>query len=137
MKNLISIIFLVIFSFGYAQKYPKTIIIENDSIICFTTTQSKQLGVWNEERKQCQELRILDAKEIIKKDGVIYQQNEIINKQDSIIFNYRSIIVEKEKIITINEEERKLLKKEIRTQKVGKWIAIISGVLLSGLMLAI
>ncbi len=137
MKNLISIFFLVFFSFANAQKYPKTIVIENDTIICFTTAQSKQLAVWNEQRKQCQELRILESKEIIKKDGIIYEQNTIINNQDSIIFNYRSIIVEKEKIITINEEEKKLLKKEVRTQKVGKWIAIISGVLLSGLMLAI
>jgi len=137
MKNLISIIFLATIFFANAQKYPKTIIFENDTIICFTTAQSKQLGVWNEERKQCHELRILDAKEMIKKDGVIYEQNEIINKQDSIIFNYRGIIVEKEKIIIINEEEKKLLKKEIRTQKVGKWIAIICGVLLSSLMVAI
>lgn len=137
MKNLISILFILVISITNAQKYPKTIVIENDTIICFTTTQSKQLAVWNEQRKQCQELRVLDAKEITKKDGIISEQNSIISKQDSIIFNYRGIIVEKEKIITINEEERKLLKKEIRTQKIGKWIAIISGVLLSGLMLAI
>lgn len=137
MKNLISILFILVISITNAQKYPKTIVIENDTIICFTTTQSKQLAVWNEQRKQCQELRVLDAKEITKKDGIISEQNSIISKQDSIIFNYRGIIVEKEKIITIHEEERKLLKKEIRTQKIGKWIAIISGVLLSGLMLAI
>jgi hypothetical protein len=124
------------FSF-HAQKYPKTIVIENDTIICFTTAQSKQLAVWNEQRKQCQELRILDAKEISKKDGIIFEKNAIINNQDSIIFNYCSIIVEKEKIINLNEEEKKILKKEVRKQKIGKWIAIISGVLLSGLMLAI
>jgi len=137
MKHLINIIFILVISITNAQKYPKTIVIENDTIICFTTTQSKQLAIWNEQRKQCQELRVLDRKEITKKDGIISEQNSIISKQDSIIFNYRSIIVEKEKIITIHEEERKLLKKEIRTQKIGKWIAIISGVLLSGLMLAI
>ena len=137
MKHLINIIFILVISITNAQKYPKTIVIENDTIICFTTTQSKQLAIWNEQRKQCQELRVLDRKEITKKDGIISEQNAIINKQDSIIFNYRGIIVEKEKIITIHEEERKLLKKEIRTQKIGKWIAIISGVLLSGLMLAI
>lgn len=137
MKHLINIIFILVISITNAQKYPKTIVIENDTIICFTTTQSKQLAIWNEQRKQCQELRVLDGKEITKKDGIISEQNSIISKQDSIIFNYRSIIVEKEKIITIHEEERKLLKKEIRTQKIGKWIAIISGVLLSGLMLAI
>ena len=137
MKHLINIIFILVISITNAQKYPKTIVIENDTIICFTTTQSKQLAIWNEQRKQCQELRVLDGKEITKKDEIISEQNSIISKQDSIIFNYRSIIVEKEKIITIHEEERKLLKKEIRTQKIGKWIAIISGVLLSGLMLAI
>ena len=137
MKNLISILFLLVMFTTNAQKYPKTILIENDTIICFTTAQSKQVAIWNEQRKQCQELRVLDGKEITKKDGIISEKNSIISKQDSIIFNYRGIIVEKEKIITINEEEKKLLKKEIRTQKVGKWIAIISGVLLSGLILAI
>lgn len=137
MKNLISIILLVVINFGLGQKYPKSIVIENDTIICFTTAQSKQLAIWNEQRKQCQDLRILDSKEITNKNGIIFEQNSIINKQDSIIYNYQNIIVQKENIITINEEERKLLKKEIRTQKVAKWIAIISGVFLSGLMLAI
>ena len=141
MSNLIKTIICVLaLQLCYAQtktKYPSVIVIEKDTIVCFTTEQAKQMGVWNEQRKQCQELRVLDAKEITKKDGIISEQNSIISKQDSIIFNYRGIIVEKEKIITINEEERKLLKKEIRTQKIGKWIAIISGVLLSGLMLAI
>jgi hypothetical protein len=58
MQNLISILFIV-FAFNLiGQKYPKSLVIENDTLVCFKVAQAKQLGVWNEERKQCQELRI-------------------------------------------------------------------------------
>jgi hypothetical protein len=62
MKNLISIILLVVINFGFGQKYPKSIVIENDTIICFTTAQSKQLAIWNEQRKQCQEFKNIKFK---------------------------------------------------------------------------
>ena len=137
MKNLISILFLI-FAFHFlGQKYPKTLIIENDTLVCFNLSQSKQIAIWNEERKLCQEIHNLDKQEIIKKEQVIVETNKIVVAQNEIIENNKLIIVEKDKLISIHEEEIKILKKQVRRQKTGKWIAIIGGVFLSGIMLAI
>jgi hypothetical protein len=93
--------------------------------------------VWNEERKQCQELRIIDNNELIKKEQIITETNQIVFSQNQIIENNKLIIQEKDKIIDIHQRENKLLKKQLRNQKIGKWIAIVSGIFLSGVMLAI
>jgi hypothetical protein len=51
MQNLISILFIV-FAFNLiGQKYPKSLVIDNDTLVCFKVAQAKQLAVWNEERK--------------------------------------------------------------------------------------
>ena len=137
MQNLISILFIV-FAFNLiGQKYPKSLVIDNDTLVCFKVAQAKQLAIWNEERKQCQELRIIDNNELIKKDQIIIETNSIIESKNKIIESNQLIILEKDKIIDINEQEKKLLKKQLRNQKIGKWIAIVSGVFLSGVMLAI
>jgi hypothetical protein len=137
MQNLISILFIV-FAFNLiGQKYPKSLVIGNDTLVCFKVAQAKQLAIWNEERKQCQELRIIDNNELIKKDQIIIETNSIIESKNKIIESNQLIILEKDKIIDINEQEKKLLKKQLRNQKIGKWIAIVSGIFLSGVMLAI
>jgi hypothetical protein len=112
-------------------------VIDNDTLVCFKVAQAKQLAIWNEERKQCQELRIIDNNELIKKDQIIIETNSIIESKNKIIESNQLIILEKDKIIDINEQEKKLLKKQLRNQKIGKWIAIVSGIFLSGVMLAI
>jgi hypothetical protein len=63
--------------------------------------------------------------------------DSIIESKNKIIESNQLIILEKDKIIDINEQEKKLLKKQLRNQKIGKWIAIVSGIFLSGVMLAI
>jgi hypothetical protein len=137
MQNLISILFIV-FAFNLiGQKYPKSLVIDKDTLVCFKVAQAKQLAIWNEERKQCQELRIIDNNELIKKDQIIIETNSIIESKNKIIESNQLIILEKDKIIDINEQEKKLLKKQLRNQKIGKWIAIVSGIFLSGVMLAI
>jgi hypothetical protein len=137
MQNLISILFIV-FAFNLiGQKYPKSLVIDNDTLVCFKVAQAKQLAIWNEARKQCQELRIIDNNELIKKDQIIIETNSIIESKNKIIESNQLIILEKDKIIDINEQEKKLLKKQLRNQKIGKWIAIVSGIFLSGVMLAI
>lgn len=137
MRNLISICFTVI-SFGFiAQKNTKVFVVDNDTLICFNVAQAKQLAIWNEERKKCEVLRNIDNAEIIKKEQIISETNQIVDSQNKIIENKNLIITEKDKIIEIQEKNNKLLKKQLRNQKIGKWIAIIGGVFLSGVMLAI
>lgn len=68
MGNLIkTLIFVFAIQLSYAQtikKYPSVIVLEKDTLVCFTTEQSKQMAVWNEQRKECVELRKNDNQKI-------------------------------------------------------------------------
>jgi len=70
MRNLIkTMIFVFVIQLCYAQTiktYPAIIVIEKDTLVCFTTEQSKQIAVWNEQRKECVELRKNDNQKILK-----------------------------------------------------------------------
>lgn len=142
MSNLIKIIICVFaLQLSYAQttikKYPSVIVIEKDSLVCFTTEQSKQIAVWNEQRKECIELRSNDTQKINELKNINTTQTGIISNLEKEVYQYKKNIEDKDKLIGICEDEKKSLKKEVRTQKVGKWIAIIGGVVLSTLCLTL
>jgi len=141
MKNLIRIVIILFFNqLIYAQKsntYPNTMLIGTDTLICFTTSQAKQLAIWNEKRKECIELSENDNQKIS-------ELNKIVLKQDSIILNYEKKVVlfketisDKDTLISIVEDEKLSLTKEIKKQKRGKWIAVVFGVGLSLLFISL
>jgi hypothetical protein len=141
MSNLIkTILFVFLAQISFCQtksKYPSVIIANNDTLVCFTTKQSKQMAVWNEQMKECVELRKNDANKTNELINISTTQTGIIsNLEDEIILHIQTS-KDKDALLNICEDEKKSLKKEIRKQKFGKWIAIISGVFLSGVMLMI
>jgi hypothetical protein len=112
-------------------------LIGTDTLICFTTSQAKQLAIWNEKRKECIELSENDNQKIS-------ELNKIVLKQDSIILNYEKKVVlfketisDKDTLISIVEDEKLSLTKEIKKQKRGKWIAVVFGVGLSLLFISL
>ena len=95
------------------------------------------MAVWNEQMKECVELRKNDANKTNELINISTTQTGIIsNLEDEIILHIQTS-KDKDALLNICEDEKKSLKKEMRKQKVGKWIAIISGVFLSGVMLMI
>jgi hypothetical protein len=141
MSNLIkTILFVFLAQISFCQtksQYPSVIIANNDTLVCFTTKQSKQMAVWNEQMKECVELRKNDANKTNELINISTTQTGIIsNLEDEIILHIQTS-KDKDALLNICEDEKKSLKKEIRKQKFGKWIAIISGVFLSGVMLMI
>jgi len=132
MKNLIkTIIFVFAIQLCYAQTiktYPSVIILQKDTLVCFTTEQSKQIAVWNEQRKECVELRKNDNQTISELQKITNTQIGIISNLENEIIQHKKNIEDKDKLIGICEDEKKSLTKEIRKQKRGKWIAIIGGI---------
>jgi predicted RNase H-like nuclease (RuvC/YqgF family) len=106
-------------------------------LVCFTIEQSKQIAVWNEQRKECLELRKNDNQKIGELQNVINQQTGLITNLENETGLLNANIKDKDALIQICEDEKKSLKKEVRKQKVGKWIAIVGGVVLSTLLLTI
>jgi hypothetical protein len=127
--------------FCYAQKiktkYPSVIVLNKDTLVCFTTEQSKQVAVWNEERKQCLELSKNDSQKINELENIITQQKGLISNLEKEKGLLKANLQDKDALIMICEEEKKSIKKEVRKQKIGKWIAIVGGVALSTFLLTI
>lgn len=139
MKNLINIILLIfIVNVAYSQnKYPIVTIIKNDTLICFTIKQSRQMTIWNEERKECAELQKVDREKIIELEGISKKQLGIISNLESEINQHKGTIIDKDKLLKLCEDEKKFLKKEVRKQKTGKVLSIVGGVVLSILFLTL
>jgi len=141
MKNLIRILFVVFFTqFSYAQiknTYPSTMLIGKDTLVCFTTSQAKQMAIWNEKRKECIELSKNDNQKITELNNIVTKQDSIISNLEKEVIQYTETISDKDNLINICEDEKTSLKKEIRKQRRGKWIAIICGVGLSILVISI
>ena len=132
MGNLIkTILFVFALQLCYAQtktKYPSVIVLENDTLVCFTTEQSKQMGVWNEQRKECVELRKNDNQKINELEKITITQTGIISNLENEIVQHKKNFDDKNSLLLICEDEKKSLTKEIRKQKRGKWIAILGGI---------
>jgi hypothetical protein len=142
MGNLIkTILFVFALQFCYAQqiktKQPSVIVLENDTLVCFSMEQSKQIAVWNEQRKECLELRKNDNQKINELENIVNQQAGLVSNLEKETVLLNANLKDKDSLIKICEDEKKSLKKEVRKQKVGKWIAIIGGVVLSTLCLTI
>ena len=128
--NLI-VLFSILFQFAFSQlknEYPIVSIIENDSVVIFSLKQSKKLIEINEQKKECFELKSILDNEIIQKDTIIYAQRKKIENLNSIVEEKQSIIKTKDELIQICEEEKGNLRKEIRKQKIVKWLSI-SGII--------
>jgi hypothetical protein len=141
MKNLISTLFLVtIYQLSYTQskvKYPKLMIVEKDTVMCFTIQQSKQMAIWNESRKECLELSKLDKEKIVELNKISTKKDSIISNLENTILLCKKNVDGKQSLVNVCDSEKKQLKKEIRKQRRGKWIAIIGGVFLSLLCLTV
>lgn len=140
MSNLIKTFFFVFaLQFCYAQKiktkHPSIIVLDKDTLVCFTTEQSKQVAVWNEERKQCLELSKNDSQKITELENIITQQKGLISNLEKEKGLLKANLQDKDALIIICEEEKKSIKKEVRKQKAGKWIAVVGGIVLSTVFL--
>jgi hypothetical protein len=131
MGNLIkTIICFFVMQLCYSQTkttYPSIIVIQKDTLVCFNTEQSKQIAIWNEQRKECIELRSNDNQKINQLKNINTTQTGIISNLENEVYQYKKNIEDKDKIIKLSTEEKEVLKKEIRKQRRGKWIAIFSG----------
>jgi hypothetical protein len=142
MGNLSKII-LFIFAVQFCsaqqikQKHPSVIVVEKDTLVCFTTEQSRQMGVWNEERKECVELRGNDNQKISELKKITTTQSGIIYNLENEIVQHKKNFKDKNSLLLICEDEKNALKDEVRKHKIGKWIAIIGGVFLSTLCLTL
>tara|TARA_R110002153_G_scaffold123312_1_gene269365 strand:- start:13 stop:444 length:432 start_codon:yes stop_codon:yes gene_type:complete len=122
-KTLVILISLVLVAFtGYSQQYPRTIILELDTCIVFTTNQSKKMAYWNTQKTEYQERLTLLNKELSLKDSIIVLNQSKVDKLSLIQKSYEQIIVEKNDLKKLCEAEKQDYITEIKRQKRMKWL---------------
>ena len=120
-------IFLFISTVSFSQTYPQIVVIEEDSCIIFTLSQSRQMITWDLQLQECRTNLELTSNESSLKDSIIQIQKEQIEEYQKIDTTYLALMDENKELTELLEEERKILKKQIRKQKVQKWLVGIGG----------
>lgn len=110
-------------------------IVNKDTLICFTIDQSRQMTIWNEERKECIELQKVDKEKITELSGINEKQLVVISNLETEINKHIATIKDKDKLLSMCEDEKKYLKKEIRKQKRAKILSIVGGAVLCTLFI--
>jgi septal ring factor EnvC (AmiA/AmiB activator) len=116
------------------EKYPTVIVLKNDTLVCYTTLQSKQMAVWNEQRKECSELQQEDKNNIQTLNKITRNQSDYISNLEKEIKLHKKTIEDKNKQFKIFEDEKKSLNIQIRKQRRDKIIAIAGGLLITSLL---
>ena len=128
MNYLISFLIFISPCVTFSQEYPKTSVIDEDTVLIFSQEQANKIAIWNEERKYCVENSDLLKLEINQKDTIIYSLEGKLYEFSIIEDKYKNIIKSKDDLKNICEQEKKILNKEIKRQKRHKFIAIIGGI---------
>ena len=130
LSNLFVFVFffnLTAFSQVKKSEYPKVVVYDQDTVIIFTIKQGKQLGVINEEKKECLENNEILSKEINQKDVVIKEQKDKLKNYDIIVKDYNDIVKAKDDLKRICESEKTILQDTIEKKERHKWYAIVGG----------
>lgn len=136
--NLRISLLLLILSFSkllFSQKveFPIVSIIDGDSVIIFTTEQGRKLVNINEQKNECFENLDISKKEL-KQEKVITESQKVQIKNLEQVVSDKDVIIESNKSLNaICEDEKKLLEKEVRKQKIAKWLSI-GGIVVVGVL---
>lgn len=121
----------VAFSQHNMIKYPSVELKGTDTVICFTMAQGRELAKRNEERKKFEEMVNLQKLELQQMDSILKSQQRMIETYKSIDEKQQFIIKEVKGQVSLCDEQRVLIEKELKKQKRYKWTAIISGIALN------
>lgn len=124
----ILIMTVALYNKGFCQdtvvkKYPKVLVIENDTLVAFTIQQSKKLAMINESNKLCQK-NLTDSDSIISIQlNQLSNRKKVIDNLYSIISNDSIIFNKKDELNKICNDELNLCKSDLKRHKIQKWIA--------------
>lgn len=125
--KLISCIALILTAFvSIAQKdpYPKVIIYQTDTVLAFTLKQARQLSVFNEERKECIDVKKDLESQIKEFQRIDKEQKGQLANMDKVKKDYDEVVKATNENKTLCESEKSILKSQRNDQIKYKWFSI-------------
>jgi hypothetical protein len=130
LQKQIKLTLLILASWLMSSKtFSQTVTVNSnkDTTICFTIPQAKFLA---KQHYKVLELKALDSiceKQLVKKDSIIFQKTVIALDWKKAYTNQTEVVSLKDTEILGLKSKLATANKEIRRQKLFKWVAIITG----------
>lgn len=126
MKLSSLIVFLILGFFSIAQKepYPKVVIYETDTVLAFTLKQARQLSVFNEERKECLDIKSDLEGQLKEFQRVNSEQKGQLANLEKIKKDYDDVVKATNENKSLCETEKQILKSQRNDQIKYKWFSI-------------
>lgn len=126
MKLSSLIVFLILGFFSIAQKepYPKVVIYETDTVLAFTLKQARQLSVFNEERKECLDIKSDLEGQLKEFQRVNSEQKGQLANLEKIKKDYDDVVKATNENKSLCETEKGILKSQRNDQIKYKWFSI-------------
>lgn len=129
LSSFIIFIFLTFNLIGQIEPYPKVIVHNSDTVLAFTLLQARRLSVFNEERKECLDIKT-DLEAQIKELERVKKENEkqLLN-MDKVQKDYNDILSAVKENKSLCESEKKIIENQRDDQIKYKWFSIGVGTL--------
>jgi cell shape-determining protein MreC len=114
-----------------AQKdtYPKIVMYQSDTVLAFTLKQARQLSVFNEERKECLDIRKDLENQLKEFDRINDEQKGQLVNLEKVKKDYDEVVKAINENNSLCEDEKKILKNQRNDQIKYKWFSIGAGTL--------
>jgi len=126
---------LTVFSQTDSSKYPKTVIINKDTVTQFYMWQAKELAKDVSLKKYYRDVYFLTEKQLqectlinVNKDSINSIQIEKLNIQNTMLNFKDSIIITKELVINSQASIIKSQNKKAKSKKVRNWVLAVAGI---------
>jgi hypothetical protein len=131
MKWIKTILLLFWAFVSTAQKdpYPKVVIYQTDTVLAFTLKQARQLSVFNEERKECLDVRKDLETQIREFERIDKEQKGQLVNLEKVKKDYDDVVKATNENKSLCESEKQILKTQRNDQIKYKWFSIGAGTL--------
>ena len=129
LSSFFIFIFLTFNLFGQTDSYPKVIVHNSDTVLAFTLVQARKLSVFNEERKECLDLKADLESQIKELERVKQQQDKQLLNMDKVQKDYNDILIAEKDNKALCDSEKKILETQRDDQIKYKRFSIGAGIL--------
>jgi hypothetical protein len=129
LSSFFIFIFLTFNLIGQTDLYPKVIVHNSDTVLAFTLAQARKLSVFNEERKECLDLKSDLESQIKELEKVKQEQDKQLLNMDKVQKDYNDILVAVKDNKSLCDSEKKILETQRDDQIKYKRFSIGVGIL--------
>ena len=129
LSSVFIFLFMTFNLFGQTDPYPKVIVHNADTVLAFTLAQARKLSVFNEERKECLDLKTDLESQVKELEKVKSENDKQLANMDKVQKDYNDILVAMKENKSLCDTEKNIIETQRDEQIKYKWFSIGAGTL--------